>query len=115
MTTEQLVDTPHGPMQVHAYPYSDSRSTFIVESTGVELDREQCEDLFGYRLIEKPVRGSVAKNVKVQVEQLSLLNELVLDPGVPEEFRDMALPGAKLPKPSSRARKRKRTEKKPEA
>jgi hypothetical protein len=69
----------------------------------------------GYRLIEKPVRGSAARSVKVQVEQLSLLNEFVLDPNVPEEFRGMALPGAKLPKPSSRARKRKRTEKKPEA
>ncbi|CAL9673209.1 hypothetical protein SUDANB176_07567 (plasmid) [Streptomyces sp. enrichment culture] len=69
----------------------------------------------GYRLVEKPVRGSAARSVKVQVEQLSLLNELVLDPNVPEEFRGMALPGAKLPKPSTRTRKRKRTEKKPEA
>ncbi|MFJ5899805.1 hypothetical protein ACIQFZ_31125 [Streptomyces sp. NPDC093064] len=69
----------------------------------------------GYRLLEKPVRGSAAKRVKVQVEQLSLLNELVLDSGVPEEFRDMALPGAKLPEPSSKASKRKRTQKKPEA
>ncbi|MEW2498225.1 hypothetical protein AB0942_32515 [Streptomyces nodosus] len=64
----------------------------------------------GYRLIEKPVRGSAAKRVKVQVEQLSLLNEIVLDSGVPEEFRDMALPGAKLPKPRSKARKRMRGE-----
>lgn len=69
----------------------------------------------GYRLVEKPVRGSVAKRVKVQVEQLSLLNELMLDSGVPEEFRGMALPGAKLPEPSSKARRRKRTKKKPEA
>ncbi|MET9155357.1 hypothetical protein ABZX82_29390 [Streptomyces griseoflavus] len=69
----------------------------------------------GYRQISKPVRGSVAKSVKVQVEQLSLLNELVLDPDVPEEFRGMALPGAKLPEPSSRTHKRKRAEKKPEA
>ncbi|WSM43867.1 hypothetical protein OIE80_32510 [Streptomyces cellulosae] len=69
----------------------------------------------GYRQIRKPVRGSVAKSVKVQVEQLSLLNELVLDPNVPDEFRGMALPGAKLPKPSSRTRKRKHAEKKPEA
>ncbi|MFE7236468.1 hypothetical protein ACWCRF_37835 [Streptomyces sp. NPDC002405] len=69
----------------------------------------------GYRLIQKPVRGSVAKRVKVQVEQLSLLNDLVLEPGVPEEFRDMALPGAKLPEPLSKTRKRKSTKKKPEA
>ncbi|MFJ8547211.1 hypothetical protein ACIRFH_35645 [Streptomyces sp. NPDC093586] len=69
----------------------------------------------GYRLIQKPVRGAAAKRVKVQVEQLSLLNELVRDTGVPEEFRDMALPGAKLPDPSSRTRKRKSTKKKPEA
>ncbi|MFI2379115.1 hypothetical protein ACH5AO_29300 [Streptomyces sp. NPDC018964] len=67
----------------------------------------------GYRLIEKPVRGSAARSVKVQVEQLSLLNELVLDPNVPEEFRGMALPGANLPEPSSKKRKRKC--KKPEA
>jgi anthraniloyl-CoA monooxygenase len=26
-----VTDTPHGPMQVHAYPFSDERSTFIVE------------------------------------------------------------------------------------
>ncbi|WP_217139881.1 hypothetical protein [Streptomyces sp. AC627_RSS907] len=69
----------------------------------------------GYRLIQKSVRGAAAKKVKVQVEQLSLLNELVLDTGVPEEFRNMALPGAKLPEPSSKARKRKSTKKKPEA
>ncbi|MGC9499245.1 hypothetical protein [Streptomyces sp. WG7] len=69
----------------------------------------------GYRLIEKPVRGASAKSAKVQVEQLSLLNELVLDPAVPEEFRGMALPGASLPKPSSRTRKGARTKKKPEA
>lgn len=64
----------------------------------------------GYRQIGKPVRGSVARSGKVQVEQLSLLHELVLDPDVPEEFRGMALPGAKLPEPTSRTRKRKRTE-----
>lgn len=51
-----IAETPRGVVQVHAYPYSDTRSTFIVESTGVELDRAQCEDLFGYRLIENRTR-----------------------------------------------------------
>lgn len=69
----------------------------------------------GYRRMEKPVRGSAARNVKIQVEQLSLLNELVLDPAVPEEFRGMALPGANLPEPSTTTRKRARTTKNPEA
>ncbi|MDA0182334.1 FAD-dependent monooxygenase [Solirubrobacter phytolaccae] len=51
-----IAETPGGVVQVHAYPYSDVRSTFIVESTGVQLDRAQCEDLFGYRLIENRTR-----------------------------------------------------------
>ncbi|MBE2314537.1 FAD-dependent monooxygenase [Solirubrobacter sp. CPCC 204708] len=51
-----IAETPRGVVQVHAYPYSDTRSTFIVESTGVQLDRAQCEDLFGYRLIENRTR-----------------------------------------------------------
>lgn len=51
-----IAETPRGVVQVHAYPYSDRRSTFIVESSGVELDRAQCEDLFGYRLIENRTR-----------------------------------------------------------
>jgi hypothetical protein len=70
----------------------------------------------GYKLIDKPVPGSTARRIRVQVEQLSLLNDLVLDPGVPEEFRDMALPGATLPEPSPKTDKRtKRVEKKSEA
>ena len=28
-----IAETPHGPMQVHAYPFSRERSTFIVEMT----------------------------------------------------------------------------------
>ncbi|MFI9389044.1 FAD-dependent monooxygenase [Kutzneria sp. NPDC052558] len=28
-----IAETPHGPMQVHAYPFSNERSTFIVEMT----------------------------------------------------------------------------------
>lgn len=51
-----IAETPRGVVQVHAYPYSDTRSTFIVESAGVELDKAQCEDLFGYRLIENRTR-----------------------------------------------------------
>src|SRR4051812_18956744 len=34
-----IAETPHGVVQVHAYPYSDSHSTFIVESSGVTLDK----------------------------------------------------------------------------
>src|SRR3954464_2158027 len=51
-----IAETPRGVVQVHAYPYSDSRSTFIVESSGVQLDRAACEELFGYRLIENRTR-----------------------------------------------------------
>ncbi|MDQ2583509.1 FAD-dependent monooxygenase [Saccharothrix yanglingensis] len=31
--TFAVVETPHGPVQVHAYPYAPGRSTFIVETT----------------------------------------------------------------------------------
>src|SRR3954453_2205797 len=51
-----IAETPQGVVQVHAYPYSDSRSTFIVESSGVELDKAACEQLFGYELIENRPR-----------------------------------------------------------
>src|SRR3954467_10819606 len=61
-------ETEHGVLQVHGYPYSDTMSTFIVETTprawrGLGLDRASeeeslamCEDLFsdllgGHRLI----------------------------------------------------------------
>lgn len=67
----------------------------------------------GYKLVDNPVPGARAKKVRVQVEQLSLLNDLVLDPDAPEAFRDMALPGARLPEPPSKARTR--PKKKPEA
>jgi anthraniloyl-CoA monooxygenase len=60
-----IKETPHGVLQVHGYPYSDERSTFIVETTeetwrGLGLDRadplEACQELFadvleGHRLI----------------------------------------------------------------
>src|SRR3954447_934656 len=51
-----IAETPHGVVQVHAYPYSDRRSTFIVETTTAQLDRAACEQLFGYRLIENRTR-----------------------------------------------------------
>jgi anthraniloyl-CoA monooxygenase len=63
-----IKETEHGVLQVHGYPYSDTMSTFIVETTpaawrGMGLDRASedeslaiCEDLFcdvldGHRLI----------------------------------------------------------------
>ncbi|WP_329317172.1 Rrf2 family transcriptional regulator (plasmid) [Streptomyces sp. NBC_01278] len=69
----------------------------------------------GYKIIDKPVRGSAQKQIKVQVEQLALLSEIVCDNSVPEEFKQMALPGASLPEPPQKTRKRKLAEKKPEA
>src|SRR3954469_2222528 len=51
-----IADTPQGVVQVHAYPYSDTRSTFIVETTTAQLDKAACEELFGYRLIENRTR-----------------------------------------------------------
>lgn len=69
----------------------------------------------GLKAVDKPVRGAARRQVKVHVDQLSLLNELVVDQDVPEEFRKMALPGARLPEPR-RTRRRKGTQKqKPEA
>src|SRR3954449_4219261 len=63
-----IKETEHGVLQVHGYPYSDTMSTFIVETTpaawrGLGLDRaseeeslQVCEELFadvldGHRLI----------------------------------------------------------------
>src|SRR3954453_3085141 len=51
-----IAETPEGVVQVHAYPYSDTRSTFIVETTTAQLDKAACEELFGYRLIENRTR-----------------------------------------------------------
>src|SRR6201991_1673155 len=52
-----IAETPRGVVQVHAYPYSDSMSTFIVETTeALPLDKAACEELFGYRLIENRTR-----------------------------------------------------------
>ncbi|MDH6229416.1 MULTISPECIES: MarR family transcriptional regulator [Streptomyces] len=50
----------------------------------------------GYRAVPKPGRGS-GRRVTVPVEQLSLLSDLALDPNVPDEFRALGLPGARLP------------------
>src|SRR4051812_3794347 len=51
-----IEETPQGVVQVHAYPYSDTRSTFIVETTNARLDKAACEALFGFRLIENRTR-----------------------------------------------------------
>src|SRR3954453_23912723 len=51
-----IADTPQGVVQVHEYPYSETMSTFIVETTMAQLDRQACEALFGYRLIENRTR-----------------------------------------------------------
>jgi anthraniloyl-CoA monooxygenase len=52
-----IEETERGVVQVHAYPYSDAMSTFIVETTdALPLDKQACEDLFGYRLIENRTR-----------------------------------------------------------
>jgi anthraniloyl-CoA monooxygenase len=52
-----IAETEHGVVQVHAYPYSESMSTFIVESTtAAGLDKAACEALFGYELVENRTR-----------------------------------------------------------
>ena len=55
--TFMIAETERGVVQVHAYPYSDTMSTFIVETTdALPLDKAACEALFGYRLIENRTR-----------------------------------------------------------
>jgi anthraniloyl-CoA monooxygenase len=55
--TFMIEQTERGVVQVHAYPYSDEMSTFIVETTdALPLDKADCEALFGYRLIENRTR-----------------------------------------------------------
>jgi anthraniloyl-CoA monooxygenase len=52
-----IAETPRGVVQVHAYPYSDTMSTFIVETTtALPLDTAACEALFGYELVENRTR-----------------------------------------------------------
>src|SRR4051794_24600468 len=52
-----IAETPRGVVQVHAYPYSDTMSTFIVETTdALPLDKAACEALFGYELVENRTR-----------------------------------------------------------
>jgi anthraniloyl-CoA monooxygenase len=52
-----IAQTPGGVVQVHAYPYSETMSTFIVETTdALPLDKAACEDLFGYELVENRTR-----------------------------------------------------------
>ncbi|MFC8175767.1 hypothetical protein [Streptomyces sp. NPDC057325] len=63
----------------------------------------------GYVTVDTPVRGAAAKRTTVRIEQLSLLNELLLDDQVPEAFREMAMPDATLPPPSPRPSKEPKT------
>ena len=52
-----IAETERGVVQVHAYPFSDSMSTFIVETTdALPLDKAECEALFGYELVENRTR-----------------------------------------------------------
>jgi anthraniloyl-CoA monooxygenase len=52
-----IAETEAGVVGVHAYPYSETMSTFIVETAhATALDRAACEALFGYRLIENRTR-----------------------------------------------------------
>jgi anthraniloyl-CoA monooxygenase len=52
-----IAETPRGVVQVHAYPYSATMSTFIVETTtATALDKAACEALFGYELVENRTR-----------------------------------------------------------
>ena len=52
-----IAETPRGVVQVHAYPYSETMSTFIVETTdALPLDKAACEALFGYELVENRTR-----------------------------------------------------------
>ena len=52
-----IAETERGVVQVHAYPYSDAMSTFIVETTdALPLDKAECEALFGYELVENRTR-----------------------------------------------------------
>ncbi|HWK25618.1 MAG TPA: FAD-dependent monooxygenase [Solirubrobacter sp.] len=52
-----IAETDRGVVQVHAYPYSDEMSTFIVETTtALPLDKADCEALFGYELVENRTR-----------------------------------------------------------
>jgi anthraniloyl-CoA monooxygenase len=74
-----IAETERGVVQVHAYPYSDSMSTFIVETTdALPLDHEACEDLFGYRLIENRTRWTnfvTVRNASWRHENVVLLGD----------------------------------------
>ncbi|MGA5127628.1 hypothetical protein ACPCAG_30550 [Streptomyces pseudogriseolus] len=69
----------------------------------------------GLKAVDKPVRGAAKRQIKVHVDQLSLLNDLVVDQDVPEEFRRMAFPGARLPEPRRTRRRKGKQKQKPEA
>ncbi len=74
-----IAETGAGVVQVHAYPYSDTMSTFIVETTeALPLTRDACEALFGYRLIENRTRWInfvTVRNVRWRHENIVLLGD----------------------------------------
>ena len=87
-----IKQTPHGVLQVHGYPYSDARSTFIVETTeetwsGLGLDErdplEACEELFadvldGHRLIANKsqwINFTTVRNASWRHENVVLLGD----------------------------------------
>jgi anthraniloyl-CoA monooxygenase len=74
-----IAETDAGVVQVHAYPYSDTMSTFIVETTeATGLDRAACEAMFGYRLIENRTRWInfvTVRNASWRHENIVLLGD----------------------------------------
>jgi anthraniloyl-CoA monooxygenase len=74
-----IAETDAGVVQVHAYPYSDTMSTFIVETTeATGLDKAACEALFGYRLIENRTRWInfvTVRNASWRHENIVLLGD----------------------------------------
>jgi anthraniloyl-CoA monooxygenase len=87
-----IEQTPHGVLQVHGYPYSEERSTFIVETTEetwrrAGLDRadplEACSELFadvlgGHRLIANKsqwINFTTVRNASWRHENIVLLGD----------------------------------------
>jgi anthraniloyl-CoA monooxygenase len=87
-----IKETPHGVLQVHGYPYSDERSTFIVETTeetwrAAGLDAadplEACSELFadvlgGHRLFANRslwINFTTVRNASWRHENVVLLGD----------------------------------------
>src|SRR3954451_12991047 len=87
-----IKETPHGVLQVHGYPYSDTRSTFIVETTQETWRRagldaadplEACSELFadvldGHRLIANRslwINFTTVRNATWRHENVGLLGD----------------------------------------